>query len=189
MKKLVIVIVALFFLQTIHAQTAFLDFKRKDNLIKRYWKGTTIAFQLSTGQWEKGEITKILQDSFFIRTIIVRYNMLRNDTLKFPTQGFALTDIYAMPKKGVLIDNMDGGFQVASEANWHWLKSGRLFRLGSVAYASLALINGLILQDVTFTATQIGVTGGLFILGTILKHTDKPYWVIGKKFNLKIVTL
>src|SRR5688500_20070316 len=78
--------------------------KKNRKSINAFWEGTTIAFQTANNQWHKGEIKRITTDSFFIQPVIVQYHLFGNDTLRFKTEGFALTDVTALPKKGFYVD-------------------------------------------------------------------------------------
>src|SRR5215831_11239355 len=100
MKKLTLIPTLLFSFLVNHSQQAILLFKKKNRSLESFWVGSTIAFQLSDKQWQKGEITKIQNDSFFVRPSVVRYNLLNTDTSYFNVMGFSVSDIYAMPKRG-----------------------------------------------------------------------------------------
>ena len=83
-------------------------FKKKNKTLESFWVGSAIAFQQKDKEWQKGEIVSIKNDSFSIRPVVVQYNLLTTDTLFYNIARFSLSDIYAMPKKGVLIDYKDG---------------------------------------------------------------------------------
>jgi hypothetical protein len=53
-KKLTLIGILLLFISTVYAQQDILIFKKNGKTIDRYWKGMTIAFQQSNGQWQKG---------------------------------------------------------------------------------------------------------------------------------------
>ena len=72
MTKLTLIAILSFSFSVAYGQQDILVFKKKNKVINRYWKGSTIAFQLKDDQCQKGEITKIQNDSFFIRPMVVR---------------------------------------------------------------------------------------------------------------------
>src|SRR6185295_2954950 len=113
MKKLTLISILLFSFFVNYSQQAILLFKKKNKTLEGFWAGSIIAFQLKDKQWQKGEITKIQNDSFFIRPVVVQYNLLNTDTLYYNIAGFSVSDIYAMPKRGVLIDYKDGEFGIS----------------------------------------------------------------------------
>ena len=93
MKKLTLIFIFLFSFVIDYSQQAILLFKKKDRNLESFWVGSTIAFQTSDKQWQKGEITRIQNDSFFIRPSVVRYNLLNTDnSLNLATQVLPNTE-------------------------------------------------------------------------------------------------
>ena len=76
MNKLTLIAILSFSFSLAYCQQDILAFKKRNKEINRYWKGSTIAFQLRDKQWKKGEITKIQNDSFYIRPMVVRYSLM-----------------------------------------------------------------------------------------------------------------
>jgi hypothetical protein len=194
MNKLTFLVIFTFFFFTVYSQQDLLVFKKRNKDISRYWKGSTIAFQLKNKQWQKGEITKIQNDSFFIRSMVVRYSLMSTDTFHLKVMGFALTDVFAMPKKGVLIDYIDGRFQISTSGghvHWYWIKSGWIFRVGAAGYAGLHIINGLLDDNFSFSEskTELAAAAAVFLFGVFLHKTYKPYLQLGRKYSLEIIKL
>jgi hypothetical protein len=194
MNKLTFLVIFTFFFFTVYSQQDLLVFKKRNKDISRYWKGSTIAFQLKNKQWQKGEITKIQNDSFFIRPMVVRYSLMSTDTFHLKVMGFALTDVFAMPKKGVLIDYIDGRFQISTSGghvHWYWIKSGWIFRVGAAGYAGLHIINGLLDDNFSFSEskTELAAAAAVFLFGVFLHKTYKPYLQLGRKYSLEIIKL
>src|SRR5690348_8914073 len=96
-----------------NAQQNILEFKKGNRTVEQFWKGKFIAFQLKDKEWQKGEITRIQHDSFYIRPRVIKFSLMNTDTFYFPVLGFSFSDVYAMPKKGYLIDYIDGRFQIS----------------------------------------------------------------------------
>jgi hypothetical protein len=190
MTKLTFTAILSFSFTIAYCQQNILVFKKKGKEVSRYWKGSTIAFQLRDKQWQKGEITKIQNDSLYIRPMIVRYSLMGSDTVHYSVTGFALTDIFALPNKGILIDYINGSFQISSSGghvHWYWIKSGWLFRVGAAGYAGLHITNGLIKNNFSISDSkgQLLTAAAVFLGGVLLHKNYKPYLRIGKKYQLK----
>ena len=74
--------------------------KKGSKIIQYYYKDAYISFQLKNAEWMKGFITKIENDSFYFTKEIVRYYTMGSDTVRYTGYHFALSDVYALPKKG-----------------------------------------------------------------------------------------
>ena len=194
MQKLTLICALLFFFFNDYSQQALLLLKKKSWTVESFWVGSTIAFQSRDKEWQKGEISKIQDDSFFIRPVVVQYNLLNTDTFYYNTAGYSVRDIYAMPKRGVLIDYKDGEFQVSRSGghqHWYWIKSGWIFRVAGAAYAGLIVANGLIDNDLSISdsKTQLGIAAGVFLFGVLLKKVYKLTIRIGKKYHIEVFQL
>ncbi len=169
-----------------------LDFKKRNTTIERFWLGDFIAFQLKNSEWQKGQLTRISNDSFYIRPRVVYYYSMGSDTVYFNVSGYSISDVFAMPKKGYLIDYINGRFQISTSAghvHWYWIKSGWIFRVGAAGYAALNVANGLINNNFSFNASQLAIAAGVFLFGVLLKHIYKPVLPIGKKYHFEMVPL
>jgi hypothetical protein len=192
MHKLTLIVILSFSSSLAYCQQDILVFKKNNKEIARYWKGTTIAFQLQDKQWQKGEITRIQNDSLYIRPMVVRYNLMSFDTIHYSVRGFALTDVFAMPNKGILIDYINGRFQISrsgGHVHWYWVKSGLLFRIGAAVYAGLNIVNGLIDNNFSFSdsKTELLAAAAVFLAGILLHKNYKPYLRIGKRYRLELI--
>jgi hypothetical protein len=194
MNKLTLIAVLSFSYSLAYCQQDILIFKKNNKEINRYWKGSTIAFQQRDQQWQKGEITKIQNDSFYIRPRVVRYSLMGTDTFYYNIRGFALTDVFAMPNKGILIDYINGRFQISrsgGHVHFYWIKSGWIFRVGAAGYAGLHIANGLINDNFSFSdsKTQLLTAASVFLVGVLLHKNYKPYLRIDRKHHLEILEL
>ena len=192
MKRLTLVTILTFLFFINHSQQTILVLRKKSKTVKTFWIGSTIAFQSPRNQWQKGEIVEIKKDSFYIRSTIARYNLFSIDSFYFPPQGFSISDVYAMPKKGVLVDYKNGEFQISRSGghlHWYWIKSGWIFRVVGIGYATLNIANGLINNDFSFSEnkTQLGIAAALVATGILLKRTYKLTFKLGKKYKLRIL--
>ena len=194
MNKLTLIAILSFPFSLAYCQQDILIFKKKNKEITRYWKGSAIAFQLRDKQWQKGEITRIQNDSFYIRPRVVRYSLMGTDTVHYSVRGFALTDVFAMPNKGILIDYINGRFQISrsgGHVHFYWIKSGWIFRVGAAGYAGLHIANGLINNNFSFSdsKTKLLTAAAVFLVGVFLHKNYKPYLRIDRKHRLEILEL
>jgi len=189
MTRLTLIILLSISFHLVYSQQDVLNFKKRNKVIQKYWNGGTIAFQLKNGQWQKGEITVIRNDSFYIRPMVVQYSLMSIDTFHYRVKGFALTDVYAMPNRGILIDYINGHYQVSrsgGHVHFYWIKSGWIFRAGAAGYAGLNIANGLINKDLSLrnNKTQLLAAAAVFLGGMLLHKKYKPYLRIGRKYHL-----
>ena len=194
MKKLTLIQILLFYFFNSFTQEAILLFKNKNITVQSFWVGSTIAFQSQDKEWQKGEIITIRNDSFFIRPAVVQYSLLTTDTFYYNVARFSVSDVYAMPKRGVLIDYKDGEFQVSQSGghqHWYWIKSGWLFRVAAAGYAGLIVANTLIDSDLSLSdsKTQLAVAGAVFTVGVLLKKIYKLTLRTGKRYHLETFQL
>ena len=194
MKKLTLIIVLFFSFSIIYSQRSILVFKKKNKSLENFWTGSIIAFQLKNKEWQKGEITAIKNDSFYIRSMVVQYNLYNIDTFHYNVLGFSVSDIYALPKKGVLIDYRNGQYQIimsAGHQHWYWIKTGWIFRVGAAGYAGLNITNGLIKNDfsISESKTQLGIAAAVFLGGVLLHKAYKLTLRLGRKYHLETFQL
>lgn len=104
MKHLTLIILLVYFSIPVFSQQDFFHLKKGNKTIATYRQGYYIAFQTRNRQWVTGDITKIQNDSFFVRPRIIRFSLMNADTTYFPVMNVALTDVVILPKKGVKID-------------------------------------------------------------------------------------
>ena len=162
--------------------------------MQSFWVGSTIAFQSQDKEWQKGEIITIRNDSFFIRPAVVQYSLLTTDTFYYNVARFSVSDVYAMPKRGVLIDYKDGEFQVSQSGghqHWYWIKSGWLFRVAAAGYAGLIVANTIIDSDLSLSdsKTQLAVAAAVFTVGVLLKKIYKLTLRTGKRYHFETFQL
>jgi len=194
MSKLLLLIVLLHIAGLTYAQSNFILYKNKRKTVATYNEGSYISFQQKDGQWVKGRITKIANDSFHLTEEIIYQGWYRNDTLHYSGFHFSVKDIYAMPKRGVLIDYSNGRFQVVrtgGHQHFYWVKSGWLFRIGGAGYAMLNIANGIIQKDFSFDNEKgrLGAAAAVFLLGVVMHHTYKLTHRIGKKYRIVYVDM
>lgn len=190
MLRFVAIITLLLSSKFIYAQKKFLEFKKGRKVISRYWESSEIAFLGREGEWEKGVIKKLKNDSIYIQPSYVRYYLMGTDTITLSTIGFSIDDIRAMPKKGMLIDYKNGSFQInraGGHVHFYWIKSGAIFRYGAAAYLAVSLINSINSEN-KITGGELTIGAGVFAFGVLLKYLYKPYLKIGKKYHFKVMS-
>jgi len=192
MSKILLVVLLVFCYTFVYSQQNILIFKKGLKTINRFWLGSFFAFQLENKQWQKGQLTRIQNDSFYIRPMVVRYSLMKNDTIYHRVTGFAIADVFAMPKKGILIDYIDGRFQISrtgGHVHWYWIKSGWMFRVGGAGYAALNVTNGFIKNEPSFKDGNLGIAAGTFLFGLLLKRIYKPTFNLKNKYHLETIHL
>jgi hypothetical protein len=174
------------------AQNDVLVLKKGNQTIQYFYAGSSISFQLANRDWTKGFITHIENDSFYFTKEIIRYYALGSDTTRIGGYHYALSDVYAVPKKGVQIDYRNNAFGitgVGGHVHWYWIKSGWLFRATALGYAALNVTNGLIKNNFSFTGAKLGIAAGVFAGGMILKKTYKLTHRLGKKYHMETLKM
>jgi hypothetical protein len=174
------------------SQQDMFAFKKKNKNIAIYHKDDYFAFKTKDREWNMGVITRIHNDSFYLKPMVIRYSMMKSDTTYYPVLPFTFADVFAVPKTGVRIDYINGRYAInrgAGHVHWYWVKSGWIFRVGSAGFLILKLINGLLKNDLVFTAGQIEIAAGIFLLGQLLHWSYKPEWRMGKKYHLQSIRI
>jgi hypothetical protein len=190
--KLILIVILSACSSFAYAQNDFFVFKKGNKSIRYFYKNSYISFQLKNKEWVKGIITKIENDSFYFKKEIIRYSFLGADTVHFSGYHYALTDVYALPKRGVQIDYYNDRFKISSAGghqHFYWIKSGWIFRAGALGYSALNIINGIIKSNVSLTGSKLGIAAGIFLGGVILHKTYKLTLRTGKKYHLESIKI
>lgn len=175
-----------------YSQHDFLVFKKNYKTIARFYKGSYFAFQLKSREWKTGYISKIQNDSFWIRPQVTYYGLIMTDTLWFSELSFALSDVRALPKKGVAFRYGNGGFEITGSGghqHWYWIKNGWVFMVGASGYALLDATNGIIRNDYSLSNSNLKIIAAIFLGGLILHKTYKLYLPLGKKYRLETIKI
>ena len=154
--------------------------KQKNQVIQTWIPGSVINFQFSNKQWIEGIIKTVRNDSILMEQIVVRtvpdaFGFPKIDTAKLGLLKLHVSEIYGMPKR-----NFGGGI----------FSNGILFQLGSGAYIFLNIFNSLIYNEQVFSSvnlTRLGIAGGVFIVGSLLRASHKTYIVMGKKYTMATI--
>lgn len=151
--------------------------KQKNQVIQTWIPGSVINFQFSNKQWIEGIIKTVRNDSILMEQIVLRtvpdaFGFPKIDTAKLGLLKLHVNEIYGMPKR-----NFGSGI----------FSNGILFQLGSGAYIFLNIFNSLIQNDPVFSSvnlTRLGIAGGVFVIGSLLRASHKTYIVMGKKYTM-----
>jgi hypothetical protein len=192
MARMILFVFLIFFFEIGFAQHDLLVFRKGNRTISIFLKDSYIAFQLEGHQWIAGYITRIQNDTFYLKPLEVIYGMFGNDTLATEIMSFVVSDVYAIPKTGVQIDYKNGSFQISKSGghvHWYWIKSGWIFRVLGAGYATLVVTNGLIQNNLSLSGSKLGVAAAVFLFGELLHLSYKPYIQLGKKYHLEYLKI
>ena len=176
----------------VSAQQDFLVFKKGNKAITYFKKYSYINFQLKNHHWYTAYITKVQNDSFYVRTFLVHYSLMGADSVHYAEFPVAIGDVYAMPKKGVQFGYPNDRVSINRQAGhvyWVWIKNGGLLRVGAGGYATLNVINGFVKHNFTSSGSKFGIAAAVFLAGEILHQTYKPSLKMGKKYCLESVKI
>ena len=170
-------------------QNQVLALEKKGRMLKTYTTGDYFSFLDSTKHWQYGILTKIWKDSFCVKPYMLKYEML--DTVKYDNACYSLNDIFAMPKPGIQIEDIQGPKnhdinRAAGHVHFYWIKAGWLFRALGLGYAGLNIFNSVVVKNQPVVWSELGYAAGVFLFGEVLKYTYKPYLRITKRYYLKI---
>jgi len=192
MIKLTVVTLLTFSFSIAYSQQDFFLFKKKDKTIAYFKKYSYIAFQLNNRQWYTGNIEKVQNDSFYINPYILHLTMFGIDTVHYGLMKIALTDVYAMPKKGVQFGYSNEMAHITNNGghvHWKWIKDGSVFRAAGGGYIILNVINGIIKNNFSFSKAGLIIATSLLLAGEVLHLTYKSSLKLGKKYYLQSINI
>ena len=114
-------------------------------------------------------------EQIVVRTVSDAFGFPKIDTAKLGLLKLHVNEIYGMPKR-----NFGSGI----------FSNGILFQLGSGAYIFLNIFNSLIHNEQVFSSvnlTRLGIAGGVFVIGSLLRASHKTYIVMGKKYTMATI--
>jgi hypothetical protein len=182
--------ITLFFFKTATAQH-YLILKKRYKTINQFWKDEMIAFQLTDNTWQYGGIIAINKDSIYIKPLMIQYSFMHADTLVSFVKGFALRNIHAFPKPGVVVDYDSGNFRInkaCSHVQALCIKNGWIFRVGALGYAALNIINSTANNDLSIenNGVPLSVSAGVLAAGVVLDKIYKPKYILGRKYHIEV---
>lgn len=191
MNKITLITLFTFCFSVAYSQQDFFVFKKRNKKISFFMKDSYITFQLKSEEWVTGYITKVHNDSFYVNPRVIRYGLMGTDTLHYGILVVALTDVFAMPRKGELfIYDNDKVKIILGNEHWVWIKNGLLFLVGGGGYTILNTTNSFIQKEPPLASNNIGKLGigaAVFLIGKLLHLKYKPTLRLGKKYHLQSI--
>jgi hypothetical protein len=165
-----------------YSQSDLLVLKQRNRTIQTWVPGSVINFQFSSKQWIQGVIKNIRNDSILMEQIDIRqvpnsFGFPTIDTAKLGLMKLHVNEIYGMPKRNF-------GSSIFT--------NGILLQLGSGAFIFLNIFNSLIRNEQVFSSlnvSRLGVAGGVFVVGSLLRASHKTYITLGGKYRMQTIHL
>jgi len=193
MARLLILVVALFYFSDLFPQNGFIILKKRNKPFRYFWKDDRFTFQTSENNWVSGILRSISKDSFVITQEITNYNVIGISTIHFTDPPYSIADIKALPTRNQLVvyDRQKARI-IPGHEKFMWVRNGFIFQVAGAGYAGLNLSNDLIRKEPPFARknlADLGISAGVFLLGTLLQLRFDPYIRVGRKFQLECITL
>lgn len=181
MNRCIIAIITAFIVTPSFAQSDFIQLKKKNKVIKSWFRGNDFYGQLESGQWVTAVIHKIQDDSLHLRPYIVqtyanRLGLPFLDTTYFGIMPVHIKQLKAFPKE-------DEAFS--------YVKNGLIFELAGGGFMLLNIINTLSDNEPVFgkdNLPKIGIAAGVLALGVVLNLTHKSTYIVGKKYHIEYIS-
>ena len=181
MNRCILAFFAVFIITSSFAQSDFIQLKKKNKVIKTWFRGNDFYGQLSNGQWITAVIYKIQYDSLYLRPYIVRTLPNRLglpflDTTYYGIMPVHINALHAFPKEG--------------EA-FSYVKNGLIFQIAGGGYILLNVINTLSDNEPVFGSDnlpQLTIAAGVLAVGVVLGLTHKSTYTIGKKYRIEYIS-
>lgn len=167
----------------------FLLVKKGNKTLQSFYQGSLITFQLKTGDWISGHITRLLPDSLYVRPISIRRSLFTVDTVHFSELKIAMTDISVLPRKTAMVYYRDDKPQlVRGHEKFAYIKNGLVFQLLGGGYAALNIINS-VTDKKSPDLKRVGIGALVFLVGEVLRRNYHQHLHLGKKYQLRFVKL
>ena len=182
MNRCFLILITIFIANTSFSQSDFFQLKKRDKVLKSWYKDNDIYFQLKNGQWITAVIHKIQDDSLYLRpyqvqTFVNRLGLNYMDTTFYGLMVIHINAIHAFPKE-------DEGFS--------YVKNGAIFKIAGAGYLLLNVINTLSDHEPVFgkdNLPHIAIATGVLALGIVLGLTHKSTYIIDKKYHLEYIAV
>jgi hypothetical protein len=181
MNRWLLALITVFFITSSFAQSDFIQLKKKDKVLKTWFKDNYIYLELKNGQWINAVIYKIQDDSLYLRPYVVQTYINRIGLNFLDTTFYGLMAIHTDYIKA---------FPKESES-FSYVKNGMIFNIAGGAFLLLNVINTLSDNEPVFGSDNIPklcIGAGLLAIGVTLSLTHKSTYVIGKKYHLEYVS-
>jgi hypothetical protein len=156
----------------------WLVLKKNGKTVKTYMPGARIEFLTTNKTPVSGVVYKLRNDTLYliqfdIRMMPTQTGGIINDTLTQKTYPYLVKYIGYIPKQ---------------KESFRYVKNGTIFMIGGGAYAGLHLINAAILSE-PVDWKVVGIAGGVFAFGFLLRMLHKDEITIGNKYTLETVSM
>ena len=146
-----------------------------------WFSGQNIHLQLNSGQWLSALISKIQNDSLYLRPFNTqvlpnRWGMPYVDTTYYGVMTISVNAIHAFPKE---------------DESFSYIKNGLLFQIAGGGFLVLNIINTLSNNEPVFGSDNIAkvtIAAAVFAVGTVMSITHKSTYIIGKKYHIQYIS-
>src|SRR5690349_20719006 len=158
----------------------FIVLKKKSKVIQTWFGGQHIYVQLNNGSWINALINKIQLDTLYLQPfatpiVLNRFGMPVTDTVFDGVMHVAVNNLHAFPKNETL----------------PYIENGFILQAGAGGYLLLNLINTLSNNEAIFGSkniSKISIAAAVLAIGTIIHKTQKPNYIIGKKYQVEYIS-
>jgi hypothetical protein len=158
------------------AQEAFLVFKKKNQTLRTYMRGSYMQLTHRNGSQVNGEVLKIAKDSIYLRNYFVQ--RLANDKgfVFFDTIYSGITPLHVNNVKSIYVAKRGFSFKASEYTSY----------AAAGLFSVLAVVNGIKFNDgLSTTYKQVAIRGGsLFLLGRLFHLLGREDFKMGKKYRL-----
>ena len=182
MNRILLLLPAVLFLLPAFGQNNVLLLRKKNKTIQNYYAGKFIAIETVNKSFADGLITKITNDSIYIRHFDIESSMTTYGGVYFDT-AFRYTTAIHVNEIGVI---------VVSRKNSNRKRNGIILMAAGGGVMVLGAVNGLYRGEPPkdwYKPSGYITAGALLALGYWMSRTATKKYAIGKKFRLKILPL
>ena len=158
----------------------FIVLKKKSKVIQTWFSGQHIYVQINNGSWINALINKIQLDTLYLQpfatpVVFNRFGMPITDTVFYGSMHVNVANLHAFPRNESL----------------PYVRNGLIIQLGGGGYLLLNIINTLSNNQPVFGSkniSKLSIAAAVLAIGTIIHKTHKPYYIIGKKYQVEYIS-
>jgi len=158
----------------------FIVLKKKSKVIQTWFSGQHIYVQINNGSWINALINKIQLDTLYLQpfatpVVFNRFGMPITDTVFYGSMHVNVANLHAFPRNESL----------------PYVRNGLILQLGGGGYLLLNIINTLSNNQPVFGSkniSKLSIAAAVLAIGTIIHKTHKPYYIIGKKYQVEYIS-
>ncbi|HYE56347.1 MAG TPA: hypothetical protein VD996_15970 [Chitinophagaceae bacterium] len=182
MNKASLLILFLLAFTALHAQNNALILQKKGRTQKTYFAGHFIALQTKQGNYADGIITRITNDSLYIRHFDIEKTFTEYGGIYFDT-AFRYTTSINVKDIGAIMRQIN-----SSNRN----RNAKLLMIAGGGVLVLGAVNGIYRKDPPrdwYQPSSYISAGALLGGGLLLSRAAKRQMTLGKKYSIKILPL